>query len=194
MRCLGGADLLPLLAGIGAQWSPKWHFNVIGPDDDAVDKLLNQRSIVGWGSALSRFTVFQITAHRFDRGGLNFGSADSQYPTRVFAVLQRAVRNVITISGAFFIRVGGRHQVAAVIKDAAGKKRWGCLYLKELGVGAGGELGLNSIEQSSLQYWRVLATVDFSPIRDVANIKAITEEVAEGTNAKSNAAANLSVR
>ena len=116
------ADAAILFYAIGGV--PQMKRDGVWFDNDAVHMALDQVAVAGWctGSIVSDWSEAiskGVDDQRLDLGRGHAGNAASLG----VLFLQNGVRDIIAVADPILVRVGRRHPVAAIIKDAAGEKR-----------------------------------------------------------------------
>ena len=98
-------------------------------------------------------------------------------PTSDFLFCEDGLRDVIPIAHALFVGVARAHRIAAVVEDPPREQGRGPRAPYFPPHRAFSEFRLDGVEQFSLKYRRMLAFVDFATIGDVANVKAVFQNM-----------------
>ena len=112
----------------------------------------------------------------------NLGSRNTFYDAGLFALpLNQYGRDVVSVFDASFAGMGWRHPVAAVVEDATQKERLGFaargFVIVELLI----ELGLDGIEQLSIDDCGLLAGKNLALEGHFADVEPIAQQVGEGS-------------
>jgi hypothetical protein len=77
------------------------------------------------------------------------------------------------------------HPVAAIVEEAAGQNGGSAPEPDLPGDGVGGALGLHGLEQIAAEDRLMLAAMHLTPIRDLAEVEPVLEQMGKGTQASS---------
>src|SRR5262245_21009679 len=118
-----------------------------------------------------------------DRSGRRFG-----------VPAQKRLRYVVSIANAMLGRMGRDHAVASRVEQEPSQRSLVSAARPDMMRALLGETPLHSIEQRALDERRLWAGADFSLIGDLADIKAIAQNVEKGALGERHAAARVAVR
>jgi hypothetical protein len=179
------------IVGLSIDFAAELNFNFPRFDDDPFDVLRNQ-FLVRWVRAPLPADFVETIAHGLFHHALDLGRRDSGHlPCPLLLFLQDRVGDVVSIPHAPLIRVGRGHAVAPLVKNAAHKDGRGALQLQRAAVGAIGKFCLNGIEQRSIDNGLLFAGMNGAPIRNLADVEPVAQEMGESTDAEGDATSDL---
>src|SRR4029079_18124554 len=107
---------------------------------------------------------------------------------------QIRLRYVVSVAYAVLGRMGRDHAVASRIEQEPSQRRLVPAARPDIMRALLGETPLHSIEQCAINQRRLRARADFALIDDLADVKAVAQNVEEGALGKRHPAARVAVR
>jgi hypothetical protein len=134
----------------------------------------------------------EVTSNRFYDEGLDFFCRDPFYGPSLFSLpVQKCGRDVVAVLDASPAGMARRHPMAAVIEDAAQKKRLRLrprqLVIVQLLV----QFGLDGIEQLAVNDGGLLACQSLAPEDHLSDVKPVAKQISKRAAREGNAADRL---